>query len=467
MLALIAICSVEPTEVWVKLSYKNLTELVDTPMNGEGGYTVACHNKTVVSSRGRLSLKDSNGVSINRADYDLGYQTDELYSYCLNEVIHIVAVAHAEQSLLNKVSYCTYYAHRDQEFICRPGESLTPTTKFVVSTLFDEPGESVYVWVIYFDDSYLEYTIRDLLEENHELPLVLRENCSCSDPSNCLQQDDEPNGKVRVQCDSGTSYLYDIRSEFSYDLPPNVKQVATSRNLIVAVQPAEGQYQDDLVVTNMVTNSSHAAAQPLPGVYANSSNPATIRDVIIVPVNESEFCFFMRSNEISYFEVFDLGTLPVIESRSLPFHSDLTPIAFKDMYESSVIVVATNSNGTLVLVTIEVVQLGDTNTTGVNDTSGSNCTSLLPSNLTASPVPPTRRPTRPRISDRPTDDHDPTKSTSSDSSSNNFGSTYYIYGIVTGLLLEAGVIVVVLLVWRLRQHLRKRRKYDINNPDPS
>ena len=456
MLALIAICSVEPMEV--RVTYE------DTPVNDEGIYTVACHNKTVVSSRGRLSLKDSDGVTISRADYDLGYNPDELHSHYSDddETIHILAVAHAERSLLNKVSHCTYYADRDQEFICRRGESLTPPARFVISTLVDEPGENLYVWIIYFDDNYHEYTIRDLLEENDELPLLLPENCSCSEPSDCLQQDDEPNGKVRILCNSGISYLYNIRSEYFFILPPNVKRVATSRHkdLIFAAQPAEGQYQEDLVVMNMVTNSSQAAAQPVQGVLGISSNPATIQGVTTVSVNATlEVCFFIRGNEISYFRVVDLGTLPVIES--LPLRPDLTPIAFRDKYESSVIVVATNSNGSLVPVTIEVVQLGDTSANGSNSTSGSNDTSI------PSSTPPTCRPTRPCTADRPTNDDDddhPTRSTlSGGGGSNNFDIASYIFGLVTGLILAAAI----LLLWRLRQYLKNCRKYDINNTDPS
>ena len=290
LLALIVICSVETIKV-LPTAYKNLTEFVaDNPVY-EGGYTVVSDNEMVVSlvvsRQDRLLVKDSNGALISEAV--LGYQPDELYSYSLNDATHIVAAAHAEQSSLNKVSHCTYYATRDSELICHVGETFTPPTKFVVSTLVDE--SNVAVWAIYLDDSDLEYKVRELIAgtPTDQLPLMLRENCVCNNRSNCLKPHDEPNGKVRVQCDNGASYLYDVYSEFSYVTPPNVKRVATSRhrNLIFAVQPAEGQFQDTLIVTNMVTDLEHAAAQPLPGVLANSSNPATIRDVAVVSVNES------------------------------------------------------------------------------------------------------------------------------------------------------------------------------------
>ena len=344
------VCSVEPRvePIEAMVTYYNLTELV---VDEGSRYTVVSRSEMVESREGHVLIKHLNGTLLSEAD--LGYQPDELHASSLNDRIHIVAVSHAERSSLDKVSYCRYYPTRDQRLICRARQSFSPPTKFVVSILFDE--NNVKSWVIYFNQ--FEYMVRDLTAETDE-HLELPANCTCSNFSNCLKQHDGQNGRVILRCDSGTSRLYDLNSQFPYYIStPNVKQLATTsyKDTIFAVQRAEGQFQDILVETNMVTHLEDAAVQPLPGVLANSSNPATIQGVAIVAVNETrqlEVCIFIQSNEVLYFEVVDLGIVPKI--RHLPLPADLIPITIRGIFGSSIAVEAICSNGSLVLMIIEV-----------------------------------------------------------------------------------------------------------------
>ena len=352
LIFLTVVCSVEPIEVFTRVTYHNSTGLVA----GEGSrYTVVSHNETVESREGSLSIKHLNGTLLSEAD--LGFQPDELYAYSLDNRTHIVAVSHAERSSLDKVSYCRYYATRDQGLICREGQSFNPPTKFVVSILVD--SNNVKVSVIYFRAYFdqFEYRVRDLIAENDE-PLELPANCTCSNFSNCLQQEDESKGRVISRCDSGASYLYELNSQFPYYIStPNAKQLITTshKGIMLAVQRGEGQFQDILVETNMVMHPENAAAQPLPGRLANSSNPATIQGIAIVSVNETsqlEVCLFIQNNEMFYFEVLNLGTVPKFQRLSLP--ANLTPTAIRGIFGSSIAVEAIDSNGSLVLVIIEV-----------------------------------------------------------------------------------------------------------------
>ena len=458
LLALTVVCSVEPIEVVV--TYHNLTGLVAA----DGRYKVVSHNEIVETSQGRLLLKHLNGTLISEAD--LGYRPDELYAHRdahSFDVIHVVAVAHAEQSSLNKVSYCRYYATRDPGLICRAGQRFRPPTKFVVSILVDE--NSVSVRAIYFYNSNQaesEYRVRNLIAESDE-PFEFPANCTCSNHSNCLKQDDEPNGRVIVQCDSGASYLYGLNSQFFYVSLPNIKQVATTsyKNMIFVVQPGEGQFQDTLIETNMAMDSDHAAVRPLPGVFANSSNPATIQDVAIVSVNETsqlEVCFFIKSNEILYFQVVDLGINP--EIKHLPRPTGLISIANRGNFDSSIAVEGIYSNGSLVLMIIEV------RTDPLNNNAGSNSPPLSPSYPTSCtpqdhntelPQSHATNEPEPRATDKPqpTNITDDTVNSARDYS-NSSVVMIAVGTFFAGVILTLVSIVLLMLLCRLRKSFQSR-----------
>ena len=448
LLALTVVCSVEPIEVLVKYNL-----IVD-----EGGYTVVVvsDNEMVVSHRERLLFKNLNGTLLSEAD--LGYQPDKLYANSLNGGTHIVAAAHTEHSSLNKVSYCTYYATRDQALMCRPAHSFTPPAKFVLSmdVLVDE--NRVTVRAIYYDDSdhhYHAHNLKGGVYEYFDLPA----NCTCSNHSHCLKQHDEPNGKVLVQCDSGTSYLYGGQY---YVSPPKVKRVATSKymGVILAVQPAEGQFQDDLIETNMVTDIKNASAQPaLPGVLANSSNPVTIQDVVIVPVNETshlEVCFLIRGIEILYFTVVDLGMVPEIKHLLLP--TGLTPIGFRGTYDSSIAVEGVYSNGSSVIMVIEACESQPEGADPPNNNTGTDSLPPPSSHPTSGTPqdhnntdPPGPRTTDETKSETPTGNPDSVNSATTRDYSTSFVVIIAVSTFVAGVVLALAFVMLVMLLRRLRK----------------
>ena len=460
LVVLTVACSVEPIDLEVVETYHNLTELV---VDEGSRYTVVSHNEMVESREGHVLIKHLNGTLLSEAD--LGHQPDELHARSLNDRIHIAAVSHAERSSLDRVSYCRYYPTRDPGLICRARQSFSPPTKFVVSRLFDE--NNMKLWVIYFDQ--FGYMVRDLTAETDE-PLELPANCTCSNFSNCLKQHDEPNGRVMLRCDSGTSHLYDLNSQFPYYVStPNVKQLATTsyRDMIIAVQRAEGKFQDILVETNMVMHLEDVAVQPLPGVLGYSSDPATIQGVAILAVNETsqlEVCVFIQNNVILYFEVVDLGIVPKI--RHLPLPADLTPIAIRGIFSSSIAVEAIYSNGSLVVMIIEFLASQsradplDSNT-GSNSPplSTNNPTSCTPQGHNVTEPPGSRTTEEPEPHDA--SDKPQTTNTTDDSATRDFSHSFVVtIAIVTffvGVFVTLVVVVLVMLLCRLR----KSRGYDI------
>lgn len=447
LILLTVVCFVPGSvEMEVVIAYHNLTGLVAE----EGSrYTVVSHNEMVESREGRLSIKHLNGTLLSEAD--LGYQPDELRARSLNDGTHIVAVSHAaERSSLDKVSYCNYYATRDPGLICRERQSFSPPTSFVVSIFVDENVSNFKVRVIYFHQ--FEYRVRDLRAETDE-PLELPANCTCSNFSNCLKQDDEPRGRVILRCDSGASCLYDLNSQFCYYISiPNVKQLATTRykDMIFVVQWAEGRFQDMLIETNMVMHLERAATHPLRGVFANSSNPATIQDVSIVSVNETEVFFFIQRNEILLFEVVDLEIVP--EIRHVPLSADLTPIAIRGIFGSSIAVEGIYSNGTLVLMIIEVHASQPTADPSDNNTGSTNDpTSCTPQGHNVTEPPGSTE--EPDASNKPQPTNmadDPVNSATRDCS-NSSEVTIPVGTFFAGVILTLLCGVVAMLLCRLRR----------------
>ena len=387
------VSSVEPIGVLTK--YQIAAVSVE-----DGPYWVVSDNRVVTSRQEHLIVQDNNGTVINETN--LGYEPDKLQVYSPNDdELHILASVRAgDQSPINNVSYCAYYATGTNGLTCRPDEDFIPPSSFVTSML-GEDG-SVIPWVIYNDIG--GYMIRDLRAATEEL-FLLPENCACTNHSTCLKIDDEmAKGRVKLVCDGGVSYLYEIYGELSYDLPPNVKAVVTSRNrrLIISVQPApEGQFpfQDNLFVINMTTDSEYAAFQQLPGVVvASKRNPATIQDLALVTANNSNWTdvvIFIRNNKIFYFEVVNLGR--TFSEKKLALHSDLSdfkPVAIKGVYGSSVVILAINSNGGSIHITVTLSgnnasgHLNGTQSTSL-PTDPADPTSTTPPGSTETPGPST------------------------------------------------------------------------------
>ena len=348
-LLLLGLAFVSSVELKVQIVYHDVTDIV---AESNGLYTVVSDSELVASRQGRLIVQHRNGTVLSETN--LGYKPNELHSHDhglrKEEGLHVVAAEKAE-----RVSHCKYYDTHDPELVCNERENFSLSAHFVVSMLVED--NRVATWAIYYDSNNGEFTRLDLRAGTREF-FPLPEDCTCSNHSNCLKPNEEPTGRIKVECDGGASYLYEVQSEFSYLLPPNVKRVATSknRNLILAVQsnPA-GHFQDYIIVTNRTTNATHAATQPLPGIFATASNPAIIHDLAVISANDSEICIFIRNNEIFYFEVVDLGR--TFLEKKLPLHSnfsDFKPVGIKGVYRSSVVILATDGNGWSIHITVTV-----------------------------------------------------------------------------------------------------------------
>ena len=418
-----------------------LTEVVaDDPADGRK-YTVVSDNGIVIAHQSVLSLQGLNGTL---SQVILDFHPDEIRAYNLTSGLHIVAAAHAEQSSVNEVSYCT---DRDPgELSCNTYERYTPPTIYVVSVRIESYDTVPTVWPVYYYDDYLTYY--NVIGGYEEYSLELPENCTCN--SNCLVPVKEPNGRVIVQCYNGIAYLYELYSERFFVLLPEAKQVVTSnyKDLTIVTKTAEGLHQDILVETNMVTDKQSAAALPLAGSLANSSSPVNIRDMAIVSVsktNQSEVFYFLRNNSILYFKLDELGIYPEIEILPLPPNITLTEAPIRGSYESSIVVEGIY-NGSLVLVVIEACeQLRNESVDGMNNTR-SNTT--LTSTSHTQPDPHSTEPTSPYTTAMP----EPTSSADDQTnpaptSGSGLEPASFVYGIIAGCIstvLIAFVVVVIL-----------------------
>ena len=443
LLLLIFILGYPVQSIHVKWTIHPRTDVVADDTADDRKYTVVSDNGIVVARNSVLSVQDSNGTL---SEFTLAFQPDEVYAYNLTDRLHIVAAAHEEQSSINEVHHCTY--SNFGRLSCNIFERYTPPTKFAVAVRIDDNGV-VTVWAIYYYEDYLTY--HNVIGGYEEYSLQLPENCICI--SDCLVPVKEPNGRVIVQCHDGTAYLYELYSERFFVLPPEVEQVVTSnyRELTLVSKRGEGLHQDIIVETNMVTDRQSAAALPLAGSLANSSNPVSIRDMAIVSINktnQSEVFYYLRNGSILYFELYELGIYPEIQYLPLP---NITLTAIRGSYESSIIVEGTYSNGSLVLVVIEACEQQCKNES-VDRMDNNTINTTLASHNGIShtqPVPHSTEPPSPCTTAKPeptSNADDQANPRPGPTSGSRFEPASFAYGVIAGCISTATIAVTIVII---------------------
>jgi len=461
--------SVTPLNVTVTWEYHDLAGIIANYSGEDRTFTVVSDSELVTAHHGRLSLQNVNGTF---GETTLSSQPDSLYAYKIEPALYIVTVTHAPR---NDIHYCRY-SYTRQRLHCRASRvSPTSTAAFAISPRITIHNQ-FFVYAVYEDEGYL--THYDVVG-NYEVDSVsLPENCVCN--SDCLVPVNEPSGQVIVQCEDGTTYLYDLYSVEFLVLPPAVKQVVKSnyQNLYLVAQQAEGLNQDILVEVNITTSSEYASTLPFEGSLASSSNPVSIHDVTVVAVNKTsqvETCYFLRGSEILYFELVKLGTYPVIKNLSLPL--GVTPVAIRGKYGSSIIVEGRNSNGSLLIVieanipTADEVSPNENVTVNNTNISESHIHPTSTVYLTSTVYPTSctpsihHKPHPTNILKPPNTGTDSKNSTASTTNhSDDFELMSFVYGLITGL----SPLVVIVLVLCLRHYCRRpRQSYDISKKEDS
>ena len=463
MVSLLLIHSAEPLEV--SSAYHAMSWVIADGSLDDGIYTVVSDSEiAAVNSDGVLSLRNTNGTFI---EVNLNGQPDSLQAYKLREAIYIVASVHAEDPSLNNISYCKY-SYAKERLFCPAHHLRSPPTGFVTSTEVDNQNERIFVYVVY--EQVHGYLTHYDITNNYEVDLVpLPEGCSCN--YTCLESTNQAHGDVTVRCINGTSYLYNVYSGDFFVLLSGVKHVAKSnyKNILLATQPVEELKQDILVAMNATTAKEHASTLLFPGTLASSSNPVSIVGVAVVTVNESsqsEAGYFIRGNNVSYVEIHELGRwYPKIEQSPLP--PNVTPVAEKGTYESTIVVECIHANGSSVLVAVKT----DDVTQLPVDENGTPQSSVSPSAGTRPPCHNPKPPGRDHSTEKPKP-HKPNSNVNTDleeptSTSNNaddFEPKSFFYGFVAGVVPPLLIGVVVSIVCCCR---RKPRRYNVVKSESS
>lgn len=453
MSVLFMINSVKPIEVlW---TYHSANAMLSDDAIDDGIFTVVSDSEALVVRQRVLSLQNSNGVV--GTSLPLKYQPDKMYGYKVTEegIVHVVITTHAgEQSSINEVAYCPYY-YDHQRFSFQ--RYTPPTTNFVASLRITH-DEQMSLYAVYHNNSHLiHYDVID----NPDYPRGSdRLPQDCSGNNTRLIPVNETNGRVILKCDGGNAYLYDLYIRDFVFLPPNIQHVATSKHgdLMLVTQPVEGLYIDHMAVMNMATDQANSSAVLLEGArgFANSKNPAWIADAAVVVVNKTsqmEVGYFIRNNELLYFELTELDMINVSYLSSPS--PDITLIAIRGTYNSSIAIEGTFSNGTSVIVVAGVNESDPvSNTTTTPPPPPPSYTT--PSDNTTEPPPPPR----PCPTDKPADptkgDDEKVDSESADSRSDGFGSKVTTCGaFFGGVIITLAVFASGILLYRLCKKAEK------------
>ena len=475
MLVLFMINSVKPIKVlW---TYHSATAMLSDDSIDDGIFTVVSGSEVLVVRQRELSLQNSDGVI--GASHRLNYQPDKMYGYKATEeeIVHVVITTHAgEQSSIDEVAYYPYSYDHQRFFPFR--RYTPPTTDFVASVRITH-NEQMSVYAVYLNNGYLTHydVIEDYERGSDRLPQ------DCSNNNTRLIPVNETNGGVILKCDSGNAYLYDPYIRNFVPLPPGIQHIATSKHgdLMLACQAAKGLYQDLMAVINMATDQANSSALLLvKGGFATSKNPIWITDVAVVVVNKTsqlEVGYFIRNNELLYFELTELDEIEVKSSSCPP---DITLTAVRGTYNSSIAIEGIFSNGTSVIVVAET-ESGNPNVDVMITTEPNNSRlndSDPESNTTTTPSPPSHTtpnndnanepPTRPCPADKPlptNENNDQGDSESSGSHSDGFGSKgTTCVAFIGGVIITLTIFFAVILLYRFCKTVRKLKINDEENP---
>ena len=465
--------SVKPIKVlW---TYHSATAMLSDDSIDDGIFTVVSDSETLVVRQRELSLQNSNGVI--GASHRLNYQPDKMYGYKATEegIVHVVITTHAgEQSSIDEVAYCPYY-DMYQQFLCYRTYT-PPTTDFVASVRITH-NEQMSVYAVYLKNGYL--THYDVIDDYERGSDRLPQDCSSNNTR--LIPVNETNGRVILKCDSGNAYLYDLYIRNFVRLPPDIQHIATSkhRDLMLVSQAAKGLYQDLLAVINMATDQANSSALLLvESGFATSKNPIWISDAATVVVNKTsqlEVGYFIRNNELLYFELTELDEIKVKSSSCPP---DITLTAVRGTYNSSIAIEGIFSNGTSVVVVaesgnpnVDVMITTEPNNSRLNDSdpeSNTTTTPSPPSHTTPSDDHTNEPPTRPRPTDKLVpinEDNNQMDSGSTGSHSDGFGNmcVAFVGGVIITLTVLA-ILAVVILLCRGSKKVQKLKINDEENP---